>query len=72
MSRRQKPPVGDELRLLLSDLDHYNLKRLVERGEAALRLVYSVLNHSIRGKTQTRPNRRILPLKICYPGVRCR
>ena len=43
----------------LSDLDHYNVKRLAERGEAALRLVYSVLNHTIRGKAQTRPNRRI-------------
>jgi hypothetical protein len=60
MSPRQKPSVGDELHRFLSDLDHHNVKRLAERGEAALRLVYSVLNHTIRKeKPKTRSNRRI-------------
>ena len=54
MSRRQKPPGGDELHRLLSDLDHHNVKRLAERGEAALRLVYSVLNHTIRRKSKNK------------------
>jgi hypothetical protein len=73
MSRRQKPPVGDELHRLLSDLDHHNVKRLAERGEAALRLVYSVLNRTIRKeKPKQGQISAFLPLKICYPGVRCR
>jgi hypothetical protein len=60
MSRRQKLPVGDELHSLLSNLDHHNVKRLAKRGEAALRLVYSVLNHTIRKeKPETRSNQRI-------------
>ena len=73
MSRRQKPPVGDDLHRLLSDLDHHNVKRLAERGEAALRLVYSVLNHTIRKESQKQGQIAVfLPLKICYPSVRCR
>jgi len=45
---------------LLSDLDHHNVKRLAERGEAALRLVYSVLNHIIcKEKPKTRSNQRV-------------
>ena len=58
---------------LLSDLDHHNVKRLAERGEAALRLVYSVLNHTIRRKSKKQGQiSAFLSLKICYPGVRCR
>jgi hypothetical protein len=60
VSRRQKPPVGDELHRLLSDLDHHNVKGLAELGEAALGLVYSVLNHTIRKeKPETRSDQRI-------------
>ena len=73
MSRRQKPRSGTSCGTSLSDLDHYNVERLAERGEAALRLVYFVLNHTIR-KEKPKQGQIVafLPLKICYPGVRCR
>ena len=59
MSGCQKPPVGDEVHPFLSDLDHHNVK-LAGHGEAALRLVYSVLNHTIRNeKPKTRSNQRV-------------